>query len=281
VDAAKAELGEVVDFLRHPAKYQRIGARIPKGVLLLGPPGTGKTLLARAVAGEAQVPFFSISSSEFVEMFVGVGASRVRDLFEKAKAAAPAIVFIDEIDAIGRHRGGGISFGGTNEEREQTLNQLLVEMDGFEHALDRITLGAPSSPLMSEEERRTVAYHEGGHALVALMLPNVDPVHRVTITPRGRALGVTQFRPIDDRRNYRRDYLLNRMAVGLGGRAAEEVRCDEITSGAQNDLQQVTEMARTMVMQLGMADELSPRSFGGTADGPLGGRMSNPFAPQE
>jgi cell division protease FtsH len=151
----------------------------------------------------------------------------------------------------------------------------------FEHALDRITLGAPSSPLMNAEERRTVAYHEGSHALVALMLPNVDPVHRVTITPRGPALGVTQFRPIDDRRNYRRDYLLNRMAVGLGGRAAEEVRCDEITSGAQNDLQQVTEMARTMVMQLGMADELSPRSFGGTADGPLGGRMSNPFAPQE
>src|ERR671933_1972980 len=331
VDAAKAELAEVVDFLRHPAKYQRIGARIPKGVLLLGPPGTGKTLLARAVAGEAHVPFFSISSSEFVEMFVGVGASRVRDLFEKAKSAAPAIVFIDEIDAIGRHRGGGVSLGGTNEEREQTLNQLLVEMDGFEpnqavivlaatnrpdvldpallrpgrfdrqitveapdrrgreailrihtrglplardvdlgalaqatpgmsgadlanlvneaalgaarrgaaqvtqadfeHALDRITLGVPGSPLMNEEERRTVAYHESGHALVALLLPHVDPVHRVTITPRGRSLGVTQFRPIDDRRNYRREYLLERLAVGLGGRAAEEIACEEITSG--------------------------------------------------
>jgi len=378
VEAAKNELSEEVDFLRDPTKYQKLGARIPKGVLLVGPPGTGKTLLARAVAGEAHVPFFSISATEFVEVFVGVGASRVRDLFEKAKATAPAIVFIDEIDAIGRQRGsGGPLGGGTNDEREQTLNQLLVSMDGFEpnqavivlaatnrpdvldhallrpgrfdrqvtvdppdrkgreailkihtrniplapgidlsaiaqatpgmsgadlanlanegaltaarkgeaavtphdfeEALDRITLGSPGAALMNEDERRTVAYHEGGHTLVAFMLPNVDPVHRVTITPRGRSLGVTQFRPIDDRRNYRRDYLLDRMAVGLGGRAAEEVSCDDITSGAQNDLQQVTGMARAMVTQLGMADELGPEYFGGAGDDALNGRMSNPF----
>jgi len=382
VEAAKTELREEVDFLRDPTKYQRLGARIPKGVLLVGPPGTGKTLLARAVAGEAHVPFFSISATEFVEVFVGVGASRVRDLFEKAKAAAPAIVFIDEIDAIGRQRGsGGPLGGGTNDEREQTLNQLLVSMDGFEpnqaviilaatnrpdvldhallrpgrfdrqvtvdppdrkgreailkihtrglplsprvdlealaqatpgmsgadlanlaneaaltaarkgesqvtprdfeEALDRITLGAPGAALMNEDERRLVAYHEGGHTLVAFMLPNVDPVHRVTITPRGRSLGVTQFRPIDDRRNYRRDYLLDRMAVGLGGRAAEEISCDDITSGAQNDLQQVTGMARAMVTQLGMADELGPEYYGGTGDDALNGRGYNPWEPKE
>src|SRR5437764_368088 len=362
VEAAKRELQEEVDFLRDPKKYQRLGARIPKGVLLVGPPGTGKTLLARAVAGEARVPFFSISATEFVEVFVGVGASRVRDLFEKAKAAAPAIVFIDEMDAIGRQRGSGGPFTGSNDEREQTLNQLLVSMDGFEpnqavivlaatnrpdgldqallrpgrfdrqvvveppdrrgreailrihtrglplaagvdlgglaqatpgmsgadlanlaneaaltaarkgaaqvsardfeEALDRITLGAEGTPLMDAQERRLVAYHEGGHALVAFLLPHVDPVHRVTITPRGRSLGVTQFRPLDDRRNYRRAYLLERLAVGLGGRAAEEIACEDITSGAQNDLQQVTRMARVMVSQLGMADELGPRYFG-------------------
>ncbi len=382
VEAAKMELSEEVDFLRDPSKYQRLGAKIPKGVLLVGPPGTGKTLLARAVAGEARVPFFSISATEFVEVFVGVGASRVRDLFEKAKAAAPAIVFIDEIDAIGRQRGtGGPMGGGTNDEREQTLNQLLVSMDGFEpnqaviilaatnrpdvldqallrpgrfdrqvtvdppdkrgreailkihtrniplaplvslaalaqatpgmsgadlanlaneaalnaarkgesqvtprdfeEALDRITLGAPGAALMNEDERRTVAYHEGGHTLVAFLLPNVDPVHRVTITPRGRSLGVTQFRPIDDRRNYRRDYLLERMAVGLGGRAAEEIVNGEITSGAQNDIQQVTRMARAMVTQLGMADELGPEYFGGSGDDALGGRGFNPWEPKE
>ncbi len=382
VEAAKAELQEEVDFLRDPSKYQRLGAKIPKGVLLVGPPGTGKTLLARAVAGEARVPFFSISATEFVEVFVGVGASRVRDLFEKAKAAQPAIIFIDEIDAIGRQRGtGGPLGGGTNDEREQTLNQLLVSMDGFEpnqavivlaatnrpdvldqallrpgrfdrqvtvdppdrrgreailrihtrniplasdvnlatlaaatpgmsgadlanlaneaalnaarrgaaqatardfdEALDRITLGAPGSPLMNEEERRIVAYHEGGHALVASLLPNVDPVQRVTITPRGRSLGVTLFRPIDDRRNYRRDYLLDRMAVGLGGRSAEEVACGEITSGAQNDLQQVTRMARTMVTQLGMSDVLGPQYLGGPSDDALNGRTYNPFEPKE
>jgi cell division protease FtsH len=366
VASAKRELREIVDFLSEPGKYHRLGARIPKGVLLVGPPGTGKTLLARAVAGEAKVPFFSISSSEFVELFVGVGASRVRDLFERAKAVAPAIIFVDEIDAIGGRRGSRAGGFGVNDEREQTLNQLLVSMDGFEpnetlivmaatnrpdvldpallrpgrfdrevtleppdrrgreailkihtrglplapdidlvalaqstsgmtgadlanlsneaaleaartgssqvtqknflDALDRITLGIEGAPLMDEAERRTVAYHEGGHALVAQLLPNVDPVHRVTITPRGRSLGVTQFRPIDDRRNYRRDYLIARMAVGLGGRSAEEIACDDITTGAQNDLQQVTAMARSMVTQLGMADELGPTYLGG--DGP-------------
>ncbi len=382
VEAAKAELQEEVDFLRDPSKYQRLGAKIPKGVLLVGPPGTGKTLLARAVAGEARVPFFSISATEFVEVFVGVGASRVRDLFEKAKAAQPAIIFIDEIDAIGRQRGtGGPLGGGTNDEREQTLNQLLVCLDGFEPsqavivlaatnrpdvldqallrpgrfdrqvslelpdrrgreailrvhtrplplapgvdlealaqatpgmsgadlanlaneaalmaarqgaervapadfdaALDRITLGAPGNLLMSAEERRTVAYHEGGHALVALLVPNADPVHRVTITPRGRSLGVTQFRPSDDRCNYRRDYLLDRLAVGLGGRAAEEIACGEISSGAQNDLQDVTRLARAMVTQLGMAEELGPEYFGGASDSVLGGRGYNPWEPKE
>ncbi len=382
VVSAKGELQEEVDFLRNPAKYRRLGAKIPKGVLLVGPPGTGKTLLARAVAGEARVPFFSISASEFVEVFVGVGASRVRDLFEKAKAAQPAIIFIDEIDAIGRQRGtGGPLGGGTNDEREQTLNQLLVCLDGFEPsqavivlaatnrpdvldqallrpgrfdrqvslelpdrrgreailrvhtrplplapgvdlealaqatpgmsgadlanlaneaalmaarqgaervapadfdaALDRITLGAPGNLLMSAEERRTVAYHEGGHALVALLVPNADPVHRVTITPRGRSLGVTQFRPSDDRCNYRRDYLLDRLAVGLGGRAAEEIACGEISSGAQNDLQDVTRLARAMVTQLGMAEELGPEYFGGASDSVLGGRGYNPWEPKE
>jgi cell division protease FtsH len=328
------------------------------------------------------VPFFSISATEFVEVFVGVGASRVRDLFEKAKAAQPCIVFIDEIDAIGRQRGtGGPLGGGANDEREQTLNQLLVSMDGFEpnqavivmaatnrpdvldqallrpgrfdrqvvvespdrrgreailrihtrgiplapgvdltalaqatpgmsgadlanlaneaalaaarkgeqtvtardfeEALDRITLGAEGPPLMDQQERRLVAYHEGGHALVAFLLPHVDPVHRVTITPRGRSLGVTQFRPLDDRRNYRRAYLLERLAVGLGGRAAEEIACEDITSGAQNDLQQVTRMARVMVTQLGMADELGPEYFGGTSDDALAGRGYNPWEPKE
>lgn len=381
VEAAKSELREIVDFLRDPEKYHRLGARIPKGVLLVGPPGTGKTLLARAVAGEAHVPFFSISSSEFVEMFVGVGASRVRDLFEQAKAASPAIIFVDEIDAIGGRRGGpGAGRVGANDEREQTLNQLLTSMDGFEpnealivmaatnrpdvldpallrpgrfdrqvtldppdrrgreailkihtrhiplgpnvnlaaisqatpgmtgadlanlcneaalnaarkgesaveqpdldEALDRITLGSEGSPLMDAEERRTVAYHEGGHSLVALLLPNVDPVHRVTITPRGRSLGVTQFRPIDDRRNYRRDYLINRLAVGMGGRAAEEVACGEITSGGQNDFQQVTRMARAMVMRLGMSDELGPAYFGGDDDA-VGGLTYAPWEPKD
>ena len=382
VDAAKGELREVVDFLKEPAKYHSLGARIPKGVLLVGPPGTGKTLLARAVAGEANVPFLAISATEFVELFVGVGASRVRDLFNRARAVAPAILFVDEIDAIGGSRGGrGPMGGGANDEREQTLNQLLVSMDGFEPneavivlgatnrpdvldpallrpgrfdrqvvvdppdrkgreailkihtakiplapdvdlsslaaqtpgmsgadlanlaneaalaaarrggtkvsqvdfnlALDRIMLGLEGSPLMLEDERRAVAYHEGGHALVAFMLPNVDPVARITITPRGRSLGVTQFQPIDERRNYRRDYLVNRMAVGMGGRAAEETVFDDITSGAQNDLQMVTNIARTMVTQLGMADDIGPTYLGGAGDDALGGRAYNPWEPKE
>jgi cell division protease FtsH len=380
VEGAKRELHEIVDFLSDPAKYHRLGARIPKGVLLIGAPGTGKTLLARAVAGEARVPFFSISSSEFVELFVGVGASRVRDLFDRAKAAAPSIVFIDEIDAIGGRRGSRAGGFGTNDEREQTLNQILTSMDGFEpneavivlaatnrpdildpalvrpgrfdrqvtldppdrrgreailrihtrgiplaedtnlgeiaqatpgmtgadlanlsneaaleaarrgqvtvsqknffDAMDRITLGIEGSPLMNEAERRMVAYHEGGHAMVALTLPDVDPVHRVTITPRGRSLGVTQFRPIDDRRNYRRDYLVNRMAVGMGGRSAEEVVFNEVTTGAQNDLQQVTNVARAMVTQLGMSEEVGPAYFGGEGSA-LDGASYNPWEPKE
>ncbi len=382
VDAAKAELHEIVDFLKQPAKYHLLGARIPKGVLLVGPPGTGKTLLARAVAGEANVPFFSISATEFVELFVGVGASRVRDLFQRAKATAPAIIFIDELDAIGGYRGSrGPVGGGSNDEREQTLNQMLVSMDGFEPndavivlgatnrpdvldpallrpgrfdrqvvvdppdrkgreailkihsaniplapdvdlanlaamtpgmsgadlanlaneaaltaartgesqvtqhdftvALDRITLGLEGSPLMIEDERNLVAYHEGGHALVAFILPDVDPVNRITITPRGRSLGVTQFTPVDERRNYRRDYLIKRMIVGMGGRSAEEIACDEITSGAQNDLQMVTNIARMMVTQLGMAEELGPVYLGGSLDDGLHGRMPNPYEPKE
>lgn len=381
VESAKSELREIVHFLKDPTVYLRLGAHIPKGVLLVGPPGTGKTLLARAVAGEANVPFFSISATEFIEMFVGVGASRVRDLFDKAKQASPAIVFVDEIDAIGGARGGAGPFGPSNDERDQTLNQLLVSMDGFEPneavvilaatnrpdildpallrpgrfdrqvvvdppdrqgreailavhtrniplaanvdlgaiargtpgmsgadlanlaneaaltaarvdrpqvtqedfevALDRITLGLKGSPLMNEEERQTVAYHEAGHALVGFSLPNVDPVNRITITPRGRSLGVTQFLPLDDRRNYRRDYLLDRMAVGLGGRSAEEVVFEDITSGAENDLQAVTHIARQMVTQLGMADELGPTYLGGANDNALGGRGYNPYEPKE
>jgi cell division protease FtsH len=381
VDAAKNELAEVVDFLKQPAKYHKLGARIPKGVLLVGPPGTGKTLLARAISGEANVPFLAISATEFVELFVGVGASRVRDLFVRAKALAPSIVFIDEIDAIGGSRSGRSPMSGGNDEREQTLNQMLVSMDGFEpneavivlaatnrpdnldpallrpgrfdrevvveppdrrgreailkihskgiplsskvdlgaiaqmtpgmsgadlsnlcneaalsaarknktevdgedfaYALDRVTLGLEGAPLMNEEERRTVAYHEAGHALVAFYLPNVDPVSRITITPRGRSLGVTQFLPVDDRRNYRREYLVNRMAVGMGGRSSEELVFEDITSGAQNDLQMVTNVARVMVTQLGMAPELGPTYLGGAGDDGLAGRIYNPFEPKE
>ena len=349
-DEAKEELQEVVDFLRQPDKYLHLGAHIPRGVLLVGPPGTGKTLLARAVAGEARVPFFSLSASEFVEMFVGVGASRVRDLFEQAKAASPAIVFIDEMDAVGRRRGAGL--GAVNDEREQTLNQLLVEMDGFderqgiillaatnrpdvldpallrpgrfdrqvaiglpdrkgregilkihtralhlapdinlgllartttgfngadlanlcneaaltaarkgheqvgmadfEEALDRILLGATRSLLLDEHERRAVAYHEAGHALVAWVTPGADPVHKVTIIPHGRALGVTEQLPEGDRYNYSRHDLLARLSVMLGGRAAEEVGLEEISTGAENDLVEATRLARRMVTRWGM-----------------------------
>ncbi|HVO41842.1 MAG TPA: ATP-dependent zinc metalloprotease FtsH [Aggregatilineales bacterium] len=359
-DAAKGELNEMVDFLKEPDKYLALGARIPRGVLLVGPPGTGKTLLARAVAGEAKVPFFSLSASEFVEMFVGVGASRVRDLFIRAKAAAPCIIFIDELDAVGRRRGAGL--GGGNDEREQTLNQLLVEMDGFdvhttvivmaatnrpdvldpallrpgrfdrevtvglpdrtgregilrihtrqmplendvdlprlaqatvgysgadlenlaneaalaaarnkhprvqmrdfEAALDRIMLGSERPALASEDERRTVAYHESGHALAALFTPGADPVFKVSIIPRGRALGVTQSLPTDDRYNYSRDYLMARLVVLLGGRSSEEVALNQITSGAENDLRVATRLAHQMVSQLGMDEAVGPLNYG-------------------
>ena len=369
-DEAKAELVEIIEFLKHPDKYRRLGARLPRGVLLIGPPGTGKTLLARAVAGEAAVPFFSISASEFVELFVGVGASRVRDLFTKAKATAPAIVFVDEIDAVGRQRGAGL--GGGNDEREQTLNQLLVEMDGFddktsvivlaatnrpdvldpallrpgrfdrqvtvafpdrtgreailrihsrgiplaesvdlealaaatpgfsgadlanlaneaalraarrdrdvvaqedfEEALDSILLGTRQPGLTSVEERRLVAYHEGGHAIVARLTPGADPVHRVTIVPHGQALGVTVQRPDEDRRNYPRDYLMGRLAVMLGGRAAEDLVFGQPTTGAESDLKAATSLARRMVGLWGMTDEVGPVSYGVGETQPFLGR---------
>ena len=349
-DEAKTDLKEVVDFLRFPGKYHSLGARIPKGVLLVGPPGTGKTLMARAVAGEASVPFYSISASEFVEMFVGVGASRVRDLFERAKQTSPAIVFIDELDAVGRRRGAGV--GTVNDEREQTLNQLLVEMDGFDdrheviimaatnrpdvldpallrpgrfdrevvvglpdrkgreeilrihtrhlslgpevdlhllagattglsgadlanlaneaaliaarrnhqqvsaadfdEAIDRILLGSARSVLLNEHDRRIVAYHEAGHALVAWLIPNADPVHKVSIIPHGQALGVTKQLPKEDRYNLPREYLLGRLSVMLGGRAAEEIALDDITTGAESDLVEATRLARRMVTRWGM-----------------------------
>lgn len=357
-DEAKTELQEVVDFLRHPKKYHDVGARIPRGVLLVGPPGTGKTLMARAVAGEADVPFFSISASEFVEMFVGVGASRVRDLFEQAKVAAPAILFIDELDAVGRRRGAGV--GTVNDEREQTLNQLLVEMDGFddrhevivlaatnrsdvldpallrpgrfdrevtvglpdrkgregilaihtkqlhlaldvnlqvlarattgmsgadlanlcneaaliaarhdhltvarsdfEEALDQILLGGARPALLDPNDRRVVAYHESGHALVAWLTPAAESVHKVTIIPHGRALGVTEQLPSDDRYNYSREYLLARVAVMLGGRAAEETALGDITTGAENDLVEATRLVRRMITRWAMGD-LGPVAF--------------------
>ncbi|MCO4743564.1 MAG: ATP-dependent zinc metalloprotease FtsH [Proteobacteria bacterium] len=371
IEECKDELSEIVDFLKDPGRFTRLGGRIPKGVLLMGPPGTGKTLLARAVAGEAGVPFFSISGSDFVEMFVGVGASRVRDLFQQAKEQSPCIIFIDEIDAVGRHRGAGL--GGGNDEREQTLNQLLVEMDGFESTdyviliaatnradvLDpallrpgrfdrRVMVPAPDvrgreailaihskripleegvdlgviakgtpgfsgadlenlaneaallaarnrkeqvgqsdfeaarekvmmgperrSLVMSEHERRNTAYHEAGHAIVAYLLPGHDPVHKVTIVPRGRALGVTMTLPEEDRLSHTRRTLLQRMAMAMGGRAAEEVALNEITSGAANDIEQATRMARFMVCELGMSDELGPVSLGQGKTQPFVGR---------
>jgi cell division protease FtsH len=357
-DEAKQELVEVADFLRHPKKYHDVGARIPRGVLLVGPPGTGKTLLARAVAGEAGVPFLNLSASEFVQMFVGVGASRVRDLFAQAKQVAPAIVFIDELDAVGRRRGAGV--GTVNDEREQTLNQLLVEMDGFderheiivlaatnrpdvldpallrpgrfdrqvtvglpdrrgreailrihtrhlplsnevdlgvlarsttgfsgadlanlcneaalvaaqqshsqvtaadfEAALDKVVLGSTRSVLLDAHDRRVVAYHEAGHALVAWLLPAADPVRRVTIVPHGRALGVTEQLPGEDRYNYSREYLLARLAVLLGGRTAEDLVVGDITTGAENDLVEATHLARRMVTRWGMGS-LGPMAF--------------------
>ena len=360
-EEAKEEVSELVDFLRDPSKFQKLGGRIPKGVLMVGNPGTGKTLLARAIAGEAKVPFFSISGSDFVEMFVGVGAARVRDMFEQAKKHAPCIVFIDEIDAVGRQRGAGL--GGGNDEREQTLNQLLVEMDGFEatagviviaatnrpdvldpalmrpgrfdrqvvvplpdirgreqillvhmrkvpmapdvkadiiargtpgfsgadlanlvneaalfaarynkrlvdmedfeRAKDKVIMGAERRSLvMPEEERRNTAYHESGHAVVAKLLPKTDPVHKVTIIPRGRALGVTMQLPVEDRYSMDRERLLSSIAVLFGGRIAEEIFMHQMTTGASNDFERATEMARRMVTQWGMSDALGPMVYG-------------------
>lgn len=361
IEEAKGEVQEVIDFLKDPQKFQKLGGKIPKGVLLVGAPGTGKTLLARAIAGEAGVPFFSISGSDFVEMFVGVGASRVRDLFEQAKKNAPCIIFIDEIDAVGRHRGAGL--GGGHDEREQTLNQLLVEMDGFESnqgiiilaatnrpdvldpallrpgrfdrqvvvpqpdvkgrleilkvhtrnipvdervSLEQIARGTPGfsgadlanlvneaallaarksksrvemsdfeaakdkvlmgverkSMIISETEKRNTAYHEAGHALVAKLTPGTDPIHKVSIIPRGRALGVTQQLPIDDRYTYSKDYLMKALSVLLGGRAAEEIALKHMTTGAGNDLERATELARKMVTEWGMSEKLGPLTFG-------------------
>jgi cell division protease FtsH len=361
VDEAKEELQEIIEFLREPQKFQKLGGRIPKGVLLMGPPGTGKTLLARAVAGEANVPFFSISGSDFVEMFVGVGASRVRDLFEQGKKNAPCIIFIDEIDAVGRHRGAGL--GGGHDEREQTLNQLLVEMDGFEsnegvilvaatnrpdvldpallrpgrfdrrivvnrpdvkgregilsvhtkkipladdvdiHVLargtsgfsgadlanlvneaalnaarynkktvsmadfefakDKVLMGAERrSMIISDEEKKVTAIHEAGHALLTVVLPHADPIHKVTIIPRGMALGVTQQLPLDDRHNYSREYLEDQIAILLGGRIAEEITNGQLTTGAGNDIERATELARRMVCEWGMSEALGPLTFG-------------------
>ncbi|HEX7277333.1 MAG TPA: ATP-dependent zinc metalloprotease FtsH, partial [Acidimicrobiales bacterium] len=361
VDEAKAELQEIVDFLKNPKEYGRLGARMPKGVLLVGPPGTGKTLLAKAVAGEAGVPFFSISGSDFVEMFVGVGASRVRDLFEQAKQSAPAIVFVDEIDAVGRHRGAGL--GGGHDEREQTLNQLLVEMDGFdtkagviliaatnrpdildpallrpgrfdrqivvdrpdlegrrailnvhaknkplakgvdvdvlarrtpgftgadlanlmneaallaarrgfeeigmpqlEEAIDRVIAGPErKSRLMSDNEKRVIAYHEGGHALVGHVLPNTHPIHKVSIIARGRALGWTLALPTEDKYLTSRNALRDQLAMLMGGRTAEELIFEDPTTGAANDIERATQIARAMVTEYGMSDEIGPQQLG-------------------
>jgi len=361
IEEAKEEVEEVIDFLKDPKKFTRLGGRIPKGVLLVGPPGTGKTLLAKAIAGEAGVPFFSISGSDFVEMFVGVGASRVRDLFVQGKKNAPCIIFIDEIDAVGRHRGAGL--GGGHDEREQTLNQLLVEMDGFEsnegviivaatnrpdvldpallrpgrfdrnvvvpkpdikgraeilkvHTsktpmstdvdLDVIARGTPGfsgadlsnlvneaallaarrgkdrlekkefdeakdkllmgserrSMIINEAEKKNTAYHEAGHTLVARLIPGTDPIHKVSIIPRGMALGLTQQLPIDERHTYSKTYLLNNIAVLMGGRAAEEIVLNHMTTGAGNDIERATELARKMVCEWGMSDRLGPLTFG-------------------
>ena len=361
VDEAKDDLQEIIAFLKDPKKFTKLGGRIPKGCLLVGAPGTGKTLLARAIAGEAGVPFFNISGSDFVEMFVGVGASRVRDLFVQGKKKAPCIIFIDEIDAVGRHRGAG--FGGGNDEREQTLNQLLVEMDGFESnegviliaatnrpdvldpallrpgrfdrnvvvprpdirgregilqvhtrkvplstdvdirvlarstpgftgadlenlvneaallaawndkekvnmvdlelAKDKVMMGAERrSMIISDEEKRTTAYHEAGHALVAKLLPGADPIHKVTIIPRGMALGLTQQLPMDEKYTYPREYLLNNLVILFGGRVAEELVLEHTTTGAGNDIEKATDLARRMVCEWGMSEKLGPMTFG-------------------
>ncbi|TAL10698.1 MAG: ATP-dependent metallopeptidase FtsH/Yme1/Tma family protein [Nitrospirae bacterium] len=361
IDEAKEEVVEIIEFLKDPHKFQKLGGRIPKGVLIVGPPGTGKTLLAKAIAGEAGVPFFSISGSDFVEMFVGVGASRVRDLFEQGKKHAPCIIFIDEIDAVGRLRGAGL--GGGHDEREQTLNQLLVEMDGFdttegviliaatnrpdvldpallrpgrfdrqitvnrpdvrgraeilkvhtkkvplgkdvdlaiisrgtpgfsgadlenlvneaallaarlnktvvelkdfEFAKDKVLMGVErKSMVLTDQEKRTTAYHEAGHALMAKLLPGTDPVHKVTIIPRGRALGLTMQLPVDDRHSYSKEFLYNTLAILMGGRVAEELVFKQITTGAGNDIERATDLARKMVCEWGMSEDLGPLTFG-------------------
>ena len=301
---AKQELLEIVDFLKNPKKFILIGARIPKGVLLMGAPGTGKTLLARAVAGEAGVPFFSISGSEFVEMFVGVGASRVRDLFQTAKKSSPAIIFIDEIDAVGRVRGTGV--GGGNDEREQTLNQILVEMDGFEPNEKVIVMAATNRPdvldpallrpgrfdrrvvidlpdrkdreeillhvgperrshVLNKKEKEITAYHEAGHALIASVLPYADPVHKISIISRGRAAGYTLKLPLEERRMQSRREFLDDIAVSLGGYVAEKIVFDDITTGASNDLQVLTALARNMVARYGMSDKMGPIAFAASA----------------
>src|SRR5436190_1561695 len=276
VDEAEDELKEIVEFLKNPKKYTNLGGRIPKGVLLVGPPGTGKTLLARAVAGEAHVPFFSLSGSEFVEMFVGVGAARIRDLFQQAEAKAPCIVFIDELDALGKVRVQ--SPLGSHEEREQTLNQLLAEMDGFdarndktsvgmidfEAAIDRLIAGLEKKRVMSTKEREIVAYHESGHAIVASTLPGLDPVHKISIVQRGfGALGYTMQLPLEDRYLMTRADLQSQLAVLLGGRTAEEIALREISTGAQNDLQRATDIARAMVTEFGMSDALGAINYDG------------------
>jgi cell division protease FtsH len=373
-DEAKEELHEIIEFLKEPQKFSKLGGKIPKGVLLIGPPGTGKTLLARAIAGEANVPFFSISGSDFVEMFVGVGASRVRDLFDQGKKNSPCIIFIDEIDAVGRHRGAGM--GGGHDEREQTLNQLLVEMDGFENndgviliaatnrpdvldpallrpgrfdrqvvvarpdikgregilkvhtsqvplddnvilktiargtpgftgadlanlvneaallaarsekkvvtmidfedAKDKVLMGVERrSMVITEKEKKNTAYHEAGHALVAYLLPDTDPLHKVTIIPRGRALGVTMQLPEDDKHTYPRKYLINNLAIMMGGRVAEEICLGEMTTGAGNDIERATETARKMVCEWGMSEKMGPLTYGSKEEQVFLGRDFN------
>jgi cell division protease FtsH len=373
-DEAKEELHEIIEFLKEPQKFSKLGGKIPKGVLLVGPPGTGKTLLARAIAGEASVPFFNISGSDFVEMFVGVGASRVRDLFEQGKKNSPCIIFIDEIDAVGRHRGAGM--GGGHDEREQTLNQLLVEMDGFENnegviliaatnrpdvldpallrpgrfdrqvvvsrpdirgregilkvhtaqvpladdvllktiargtpgftgadlanlvneaallaargekkvvnmidfedAKDKVLMGVERrSMVITEKEKKNTAYHEAGHALVAYLLPETDPLHKVTIIPRGQALGVTMQLPEDDKHTYPRQYLVNNLAIMMGGRVAEEICLGEMTTGAGNDIERATETARKMVCEWGMSEKMGPLTYGSKEEQVFLGRDFN------
>jgi ATP-dependent Zn protease len=294
-DEAIEELQEIKEFLQNPAKFQAIGAKIPKGVLLYGPPGTGKTLLARAVAGEAGVPFYSISGSDFVEMFVGVGASRVRDLFEQAKANAPAIVFVDEIDAVGRHRGAGL--GGGHDEREQTLNQMLVELDGFDTKGGVIVIAATNRPDILDPallrpgrfDRQIVVaqpdlagrkgilkVHARGKPIAADTMANADPVHKVTIIPRGRALGYTQALPTEDKFLSTRAEMQDQLAMLLGGRTAEELIFHEPTSGAANDIEKATQIARGMVTEYGMSERLGARKFGsGDSEPFLGREMSH------